>query len=435
MPPDPAKFARNLRIDRERSLALLHFTWCRFLEDRCFQTAGALAYTSIFALVPLTAAVLGILAAFPVFADWRDKITEWVFANFVPAAGGTVQGYITEFAANASKATAVGVLVLLFSAVALMMSIEDAFNRIWRVQTARSHASRFVIYWTALTAGPLLLVAALAISSYVIALPLIGAAAEQLSLKTRVLSVLPFLIVWSALVAAYMVIPNRGVRIGHALIGAFIAAALFEGAKRGFAFYVTRTSYTQVYGAIAIVPIFIFWIYLSWAIVLFGASLTASLSAFDYRPPSMRLQRGHEFAGLLRVLGHFAAAQRDGRGLHSETLCAAEPFLTDDLLQRYLGDLHRVGLIQRNELGEWVVVRDFSSVTLLEIYEEGGYRLPYEASLAPDASLPAAELLTRLATVVRQGLDVPLSEIFPPPARSELEPAPDAGERRSMEQA
>jgi hypothetical protein len=60
--------------------------------------------------------------------------------------------------------------------------------------------------------------------------------------------------------------------------------------------------------------------------------------------------------------------------------------------------------------------------------------LPYEASFAPDASLPAAELLTRLATVVRQGLDVPLSEIFPPPARSELEPAADAGPRHSMEQ-
>src|SRR6185312_14926041 len=147
----PVKFARKLRIDRERSMALLTFTWHRFLEDRCMQTAGALAYTSVFALVPLTAAVLGILAAFPVFADWRDKITEWVFANFVPASGGTVQGYITEFAANASKATAVGILVLFFSAVALMMSIEDAFNRIWRVQTARPAGSRFVIYWTTLT--------------------------------------------------------------------------------------------------------------------------------------------------------------------------------------------------------------------------------------------------------------------------------------------
>jgi membrane protein len=412
---DPTQFARKLRFDREKSLALLRFTWHRFLEDRCMQTAGALAYTSVFALVPLTAAVLGILAAFPVFAQWRDQVTIWVFTNFVPAAGDAVQSYITEFAANASKATAIGVLVLLFSAIALMMSIEDAFNRIWRVPTPRPAVSRFIIYWTTLTLGPLLVVAALAISSYVIALPLIGEAAGQISLKARVLSVLPFLIVWSTLVAAYMVIPNRELRLRHALIGGLFAALLFEGAKRGFAWYATRANYQEVYGAIAIVPIFILWIYLSWAIVLFGASLTASLSAFDYRPRSVRLKRGEEFAGLLRVLEHFAAAQRDGRGLSSETLCAAEPFLTDDLLQRYLGDLHRVGLIRRSEVGEWMVVRDLSSVRLLEIYEEGSYRLPYEAVASPNASLPAAKLLARLAADVRRGLDVPLSELFPPP--------------------
>ena len=431
----PAKFARKLRIDRERSMALLTFTWHRFLEDRCMQTAGALAYTSIFALVPLTAAILGILAAFPVFAEWRDKLTAWVFTNFVPAAGDTVQGYITEFAANASKTTAVGILVLFFSAVSLMMSIEDAFNRIWRVPNARGHASRFVIYWTALTLGPLLLVAALAISSYLIALPFIDVAATELSLKTRMLSALPFLIVWSSLLAGYMIIPNRAVRFGHALLGSFIAAALFEAAKRGFALYATRTSYTQVYGAIAIVPIFIFWIYLSWAIVLFGASLTASLNAFDYRPPGQRLARGQEFAGMLRVLGHFAAAHRDGRGLKSETLMAAEPFLTDDLLQRYLADLHRIGLIQCNELGEWVVVRDFATVSLLEIYEEGSYRLPNDASIAREEPGQVREMLARLAANVRDGLDVPLAEIFPPPVRSESRAAAMPAESPLMEKS
>jgi membrane protein len=419
MAPAPAKSARRkLRIDRDRAVALLRFTWHRFLEDRCTQTAGALAYTSLFALVPLTAAILGVLAAFPVFAGFRERITGWVFRNFVPAAGDIVQGYITEFAANASKATAVGVLVLFFSSIALMMSIEDAFNRIWRVPNARGHASRFVIYWTALTLGPLLLAAALAISSYLVALPFIGDAAAEISLKARVLSALPFLIVWSALLAGYIVIPNRSVRLAHAVIGSFIAALLFEAAKRGFALYATRANYTQVYGAIAIVPIFIFWIYLSWAIVLFGASLTASLNAFDYRPASERLPRGQEFAGLLRVLARFAAAHREGRGLRSEALMAFEPFLTDDLLQRYLGDLHRTGLIQCNEVGEWVVVRDFATIDLIEIYEEGSYRLPDTPELALDEPTAVRELLARLAASVREGLDVPLSEIFPPVARS-----------------
>lgn len=409
-----AKSARA-RYDRERVLTFLHFTWSRFIEDRCLSAAGALSFTSVFALVPLTAAVLGILAAFPGFADWRGQITQWVFENFVPAAGSAVQGYITQFADNASKATAVGVLVLLFSAISLMMSIEDAFNRIWRVQIMRSAKARFVIYWTALSLGPLLLVAALAVSSYAFALPFIDAAEAQFSIKARVLAVLPFLIVWAALIAAYMVIPNRSVRLRHALLGALAAALLFEATKRGFALYAMKyANYQQVYGALAMVPIFIFWIYLSWIIVLFGASLTASLSAFDYRPVALRLPRGHEFSGLLCVLNRFAAAQRAGRGLHSAELLAAEPFLTDDLLQRYLGDLHRVGLIQRGELGEWLVVRDLAHVSLREIYEAGRYRLALESPAANvDLDRPAAELVGELGEKLRAALDVPLAALFP----------------------
>ena len=417
------QFARTLR-DRERVLTFLRFTWRRFLEDRCMQTAGALSYTSVFALVPLTAAVLGILAAFPGFAGWRDKLTGWVFDNFVPAAGGTVQEYITQFADNASKATAVGILVLLFSAISLMMSIEDAFNRIWRVTASRSTGARFLVYWAALTAGPLLLVAALAISSYALALPFIDAAEAQFSIKARVLSVLPFLIVFAALVAAYVVIPNRSVRMRFALVGAFIAAILFEAAKRGFALYATRyASYQQVYGALAMVPIFIFWVYLSWIIVLFGASITASLSAFQYRPLALRLPQGQEFAGLVRVVGHFAVAQREGRGLHSDALLRAEPFLTDDLLHRYLGDLQRASVIRRSEVGEWLVARDLSTATLAQLYEEGGYRLPLRAD-DPNALVrsPATPLLDALGSRMGEALGVSLANVFP--AKAESAPAP-----------
>lgn len=409
-----AQFARS-RYDRERIVAFLGFTWHRFLEDRCMQTAGALAFTSLFALVPLTAAVLGMLAAFPGFASWRVQLTQWVFDNFVPAAGSTVLDYVTQFADNASKATAIGVLVLLFSALSLMMSIEDTFNRIWRVPVARGIGARMVIYWTALTLGPLLLVAVLAISSYAFALPFIDAADAQFSLKARVLGVLPFLIVLVSLIAAYAVIPNRRVHLRHAVLGALIAAFLFEGTKRGFAMYATKyASYQQVYGALALVPIFFFWVYLSWAVVLFGASITASLSAFDYRPAALRLPREQEFSGLLGVLAQLAAAQRAGKGVCSEDLLAAEPLLDDDILQRYLGDLHRVGLIRRGEHGEWMVVRDLASIDLLEIYEEGGYRLPLGASPPLDArAQPAAAVLERLGAQMRSLLGVSLAEIFP----------------------
>ena len=275
-------YRRMLRITRHRLGVFVRFTVQRFLDEHCLLTAGALAFTSLFALVPLITVVLSILAAFPVFAQWRDKISGFIFANFLPATGDVVQTYFTQFADNASKATAIGILVLVFSAVSLMLSIEDAFNRIWRITVARKAAARFAMYWTVLTLGPLLLVAMLATSSYVFALPLLEQAD---TLRTHLIGWLPFLIQWVVLAAAYTLIPNCRVRVSHAVVGALITALTFEAAKQVFAAYVARASYQEIYGALSIVPIFIFWIYLSWIFVLLGASLTASIQAFDYKVP------------------------------------------------------------------------------------------------------------------------------------------------------
>ena len=414
-------------LSRERSLAFLEFTWHRFLEDRCLQTAGALAFTTLFALVPLTAAILGVLAVFPVFEEWRIKLTSWAFNNFVPATGDVVQVYLTEFATNASKATTIGVLVLVFSAISLMMSIEDAFNRIWRVKNNRGAASRFVIYWTALSLGPMLLVAMLAISSYLVALPFIDAAATQWSIKERVLSALPFLIVWIALSTGFTVIPNRTVRFRDAAIGGLIAAILFESAKHGFAWYASdMANYQQVYGALSIVPIFFFWMYLSWIIVLFGASITASLSAFDYRHADDRISADQELTGLLRVIGELAAAHRDGRGMHSDELLQREPYLTDDLLQRYLGDLSDLAVIRRSETGEWILSRDLAGISLLDLYRESAYRLPVGSQLLPGDSLPEAAEgpLQGLSAMLRDRMDVPLASLVPIPPDEDIEPIP-----------
>ena len=408
-------------IDRQRARAFAVFLWQRFLDDRCLQTAGALAYTSLFALVPLLATLLAILTAFPVYSQWRDSITDFVFRNFVPAAGDVVQNYFTGFAENASKTTAIGILVLLFSAVSLMLSIEDAFNRIWRVSTQRPTLARFLMFWAVLTVGPLLLMAFLALSSYAFALPLLDASAAE-SLKTHALHAAPFLIQFALLLGGYKLIPHRRVRVRHAFVGALLAAILIELAKRGFASYIAHSSYEQVYGALAIVPIFIFWIYLSWILVLLGASITASLAAFDYRAPDApRVHAGEEFRGLLRVLARFAQAQRGGYALHSAQLRALEPFLTDDLVQRYLGDLERIGLIQRNESGAWWLSRDLQTLTLYDFYAASGYRLPLGEPLPGDDKIDdrGGQALAAANSEVRKSLGIALSEILAPPARSE----------------
>ena len=412
-----------MSFDRKWINAFGRFMLRRFLDDRCLQAAGALAYTTLFALVPLIAAVLGILSAFPVFGEWREQIAGFMFRNFVPAASDVIQNYLSQFAASASKATAIGLLVLLASAISLMISIEDAFDRIWRVPTGRAAAPRLIMYLTVLTAGPLLLIGALAISFYVLALPLL-AAGESFQLKASVLGVLPFFIQWFALCLCYIVIPNCRVRMRHAAIGALAAAVAFEAAKRGFALYVTAgSSYSEVYGALAIIPIFIIWIYLSWIIVLAGASLVATLAAFDYRPDAPSLPSGDELSGLVRVLAHFAQAQHEGHGLSADELRRREPFLSDSLTQRYLGDLDRSKLIRRNERGDFVLARDLASMSLYDLYVDTGYRIPLHAPLpdgrdgATDAT--ATQHLDLAARDLRAALAVPLSEIFPPVARSD----------------
>jgi membrane protein len=279
------------------------------------------------------------------------------------------------------------------------------------------------MYWTALSFGPLLLVTAMALSSYLFALPLLEQAEAGLGLKTQVLSLLPFAIVWVSLIASYLIIPNRSVRLRDAAISALVAALLFEGAKRGFASYLgSLTSYEKVYGTLAVIPIFMLWLYLSWLIVLLGASVCAAISAFEYRRADERLAPGHEFLGLLCVMNHFADAQRAGVGLRSEDLRERERFLTDDLLQRYLADLNVAGMVQRTEFGEWVLARSLESVSLFDLYETGLYRLPLELSRrdAARCDLPPAvtELVQRMAGDLRESLGVRLSEIFVPAGRS-----------------
>ncbi|MEP6484507.1 MAG: YihY family inner membrane protein [Rudaea sp.] len=411
------------KVDRHRAIAFLRFTARRFIDDRCQQSAGALACTTLFAMVPLTAALIGILSGFPAFAEWQERITFFIFENFVPATGEAVRGYLTQFADNANKATALGIIVLIVSTLMLMLSIEDAFNRIWRVPKNRPVGIRIVMYWTVLSLGPAFLIVALALSTYLLALPLFGDEQALVPVRSGLLNSLPFLIEWAALTAAYRLIPNRSVHLRNAAVGALIGALLFEAAKRAFSWYVVSgANYQQVYGALAVVPIFILWIYFSWVIVLLGASFTASLTSFDYRPRSRRLPIGEEFRGLVRVLAHFAAAQRDGIGLHSEALRDREPFLSDDLVQRYLSDLNRAGMIQRNDAGEWMLTRDLASVSLYDIYAACDYRLPLGNPLPVTADSPsdaeATALLGKAAFDARMALAVPLAEIFSPHARS-----------------
>ncbi|MDF3980921.1 YihY family inner membrane protein [Luteibacter sp. PPL201] len=409
-----------LRFDRDRALSFTRFTWQRFVDDKCFETAGALSYTTLVSLVPLTVAVFAILSAFPVFAEWRGSLANYAFQNFVPATGAKIQEYMLAFADKASQLTGISILVMLFSAVSMMISIEDRLNRIWRVRKARGWTSRLLLYWAALTLGPILVVGGLVVSSYLTALPMLQQAANQIVTGFGLLNALPFVITFVTLVLMYTMVPNRRVSWRHAAIGALLGAILFEFARWGFTQFIRRSpNYEEIYGALAAIPIFLLWIYLSWIIVILGASIAASISAFDYVKPHDALPEGAEFIGLLVVLRHFVEAQRAGGGVDPAAVRLAEPYLPSKDIATYFENLQKADMIQRGETG-WLLSRSLDTTELLRLYRCTHYRLPLRPReqverLGIDLPDDLLAQLDRLAEALDATLGARLDTLFPPP--------------------
>lgn len=254
----------------------------RFEQDRCQRVAGALSFTSVLAIVPLTAVMLAVLSLAPGFSAWMNVIQDFIYSNFVPAAGEAVQKYLTQFASKAGRLTAVGLLFLGATAIMLMATIEQALNDIWRVANTRKLLHRFLSYWALLTLGPMLVAGSLTLTSKLFMLPFLGRA--EVTLLREVLDVvLPLAFEFGAVVLLYTVVPNVQVLWRNALIGGLFAAVLLEVAKYLFAAVMKYfTTYQIIYGAIAVLPIFLVWIYISWVIILLGAIVTATLNGWQW---------------------------------------------------------------------------------------------------------------------------------------------------------
>ncbi|MBD8635555.1 YihY family inner membrane protein [Stenotrophomonas sp. 169] len=404
--------------DRPRAASFGRFLWRRFLDDRLFQAAAALAYTTVFALVPLAIVVFGVLSAFPVFDRWSDQLSDYVFSNFVPSAARAAEGYLRQFSASAGQLTAAGFIALVISLLITLNSVEETFNQIWRVGSTRPKLTRFLVYWTVLTLGAMLAAASLAVSARVFALPLFGTQ-EGRWLADLSLTLAPVLIEFVCITLVYRVVPHHTVKWRHAVPGAILAAVLLEIVKWGIGAYLgSFQSYQKLYGTVAFVPILLLWIYLCWVAVLLGASLASSMAAFRYQPAEMRLPQGYEFYALLRLLGRFQQARSHGRGLADDDILQHEPMMTDSLLHQLLCDMERIELVTRAENGNWMLARDLDQLTLSDLYESTQLRIPVSEQLLPyrQDSLGKAAMaaLDELRLPLREKLKRRVSDIYPP---------------------
>lgn len=250
----------------------------RLREDRLGLAAGSLTFTTSIALVPLVTVALALLTAFPMFAKLQGALQAWLVDSLMPEnISRQVLGSLTQFTRQASRLGVAGLVVLAITAVAMMLTIDRTLNAIWRVRQSRPLTQRLLVYWAALTLGPLLLASSLAATSYVMPWVRGGGMLPPAVVRWGI-DALEFFAMSGAMAALFHYMPNTFVRWRHAWAGGLFVAVGLLVAKQVLALYLRSVpTYSVVYGAFATVPILLVWIYMAWVIVLSGAVITASL--------------------------------------------------------------------------------------------------------------------------------------------------------------
>ncbi len=312
----------------------------RFSQDRLGVTASSLTFTTLISLVPMFTVMLAVFSAFPMFANFQSALQRYFLQSLVPdSIAKPVLSALTQFAAKSSHLGTLGLVVLLVSALALMLTIDRTLNAIWRVRTPRPIAQRVLVYWAAATLGPLVLGVSLSFTSYAIS-------ASQGFVRglpggvNVLLGTIEFALLAGGVSGLFHYVPNTHVRWRHAIAGGVFVAVGFELAKRGLAWYVGQVStFAMVYGAFATLPILLIWIYLGWVIVLLGAVIAAYAPSLQMRVKRWPDAPGARFHLAIAVLRELARAQGSvAHGLSSDQLSAT--LRTDPLqIESTLDDL------------------------------------------------------------------------------------------------
>ncbi len=309
-----SKLLNSIRSLCWNGYRFIRFVTRHFIQDDCTYRASALAFTTLLAIVPLMSVGLSIFSSFPVFQDLREPLQNFIFENFVPATGKVIQNYLLQFTAQVSRMSFSGIAFLFVTAILVMVTIESSLNNIWRVAKPRKGVPAFLLYWAILSLTPILLGLSIAASSWFVSIPIIRAHNPP----SFLLSGIPFFLSFIAYTFLYIVVPNCYVALRHAVWGGLTAAILFEIAKNGFAWYLTRfNTYELLYGAFAIVPIFFIWVYWVWVITLLGAEISYALSVHYERRAGKPIDG---FTHTILWLEALWKAQRKGEGMCLDAL-------------------------------------------------------------------------------------------------------------------
>jgi membrane protein len=349
-----------------------------FVGNRCPLRAAALCYTTLLALVPLLAVVFSISQSFlrESSADVVPKLLDEIVAKvapqleYIPADGKTgvpaakghvvvssearrqvvenIQAFISNV--NAGAVTTIGSLFLAFVAIRLLMTIEQTFNDIWGVQKGRSIWRKVVYYWTSITLGSVVLVSATAVTGTAEFSQALGKFAVVPGFQRFLIQLAPYMILWAGFAFMYGLMPNTTVRPGAALVGGIVGGTLWQLNSLLSTMYLSRVvTYSKIYGALGILPVFLIGLYFSWLIVLFGAQVSfavQNVKTYMQQRASEKIdQRGRELLACRMVL-HVCHAFLRGQEPPSTQEIADQIRAPVQLLNQLVGRLTDGGVLR-----------------------------------------------------------------------------------------
>ena len=243
------------------------------------RAAGSLAFTTVLGLVPLVTVAFAFVAQFPVFQDFLLALEAFLLRYMLPeSASAIVHRYVLGLATEAASVKGIGIVFVAITATLMVAMVEDEINVIWGIRKKRPLVRRVLVYVVGLTAGPVLVGAAITFIRWGLEHTVVMAPLPHQTINA-ILGPFPFLFTAAGFSVLYAIAPARKVPWLNAVISGVLATAAFEGVKTGFAWYLVNIAgYELMYGALAAIPVFLMWILLFWMIVLAGAAVTAALT-------------------------------------------------------------------------------------------------------------------------------------------------------------
>ncbi len=277
--------------NRKTFMLFAKYLFTRIQDAMILNSASALSYTTLLAVVPFMVIVLSVFTVFPFFASARQQVQDLILQYLMPDTIANVQNYMNQFIGAATKLTTFGILGIAVTAILMLSTIESSFNFIFQAPQRRKLTTQALSYAFIIIVCPLLLGSALYLKGYLLTLKYFNPE-HLIGYNLLFTFLLPHLLTFGFLMLCYIVIPNKKIRKTNAFIGAVMAVIMMQILRIGFGYFIElNVTYRTIYGALATIPVLLIWMYLWWTVVLSGAILTAALEEFRHKKRMWRQKK------------------------------------------------------------------------------------------------------------------------------------------------